>query len=230
MVALFWFSSPLIISWLGAIVVLMAALSRLGLPYYFKGSKPALWVGLLTLFFWGIFGPGPHLQNLPLSEPGLQKGALFAGRFLILVLLSSVVTLTTEPLRLTEATERLLRPLRWIGVPVADLAWIATSAFRFVPVLALETERLVKAQLARGAKLDHGSPWERLLALKAVILPLFLRAFRHAEHLADSLESRGYRGERHRRPRRGSAFGWVDLQFFLVLALCLSPLILQARA
>lgn len=223
MVALFWFSSPSILTWIGCLVVAMAAVSRLGLGYYFKGSRPALWVGLLTLAFWGVFGPAPHLEAVPLSVSGLEKGALFAGRFLILVLLSSVVTLTTEPLRLTEATERLLRPLRWLKVPVADLAWIATSAFRFVPVLALETERLVKAQLARGAKLDHGNPWERMMALKAVILPLFLRAFRHAEHLADSLESRGYRGERYRRPRRGASLGWLDLQFLLVLLLCLGP-------
>ena len=113
---------------------------------------------------------------------------------MLLILLSSLLTFTTSPLKLTDAMERLLSPLRRFGVPAHELAMMMTIALRFVPTLIEETDRIMKAQQSRGADFSEGSIMKRLRALVPILVPLFLSAFRRADDLAMAMEARCYRG------------------------------------
>ena len=115
-------------------------------------------------------------------------------RLFLLVLATSLLSLTTSPILLTDAVEKLLAPFRVLGVPSHELAMVSTIALRFVPTLALETERILKAQVSRGASFDRGGLLTRARALVPVLVPLFVCAFRHAEDLAVAMEARCYRG------------------------------------
>lgn len=218
MLALFYFSDALRLSSLALLVVGLGALSGIPMRYLVGGLRPAFWLAVITILAQGYLIEGQALfTGLPFTWEGVHKGALFGLRFVVLVLLSSVFTLTTDPLQTTDAAARLLKPLRVIGLPSQELALMATLAFRFVPVLALEGERLVKAQLSRGAPLDRGSPWVRLRALGSILLPLFLRAFGHAENLALSMEARCYTGTAGRTASKPMYFSMLDLVFALFL-------------
>ncbi|HXE72041.1 MAG TPA: energy-coupling factor transporter transmembrane protein EcfT [Candidatus Nitrosotenuis sp.] len=206
--------AALLVAWLGA-------LSRLPWGYLVRGLR-AVWVlALLTLVFNACFGPGTRLEGaegLPVTAEGLRRGGLLAARLLLLVALTSLLTLTTSPIALTDGVEKLLTPLRWVGLPSHDLAMVTTIALRFVPTLALEAEKIMKAQMARGAAIDQGGPLRRARAMVPVLVPLFVSAFRHAEDLAVAMEARCYRGGRGRtrlRQLRMGAADWLALLFWL---------------
>lgn len=153
----------------------------------FLGVLP---LGLLTLVFQAGWGPEPSWHHL--SLPGLEEGGLLALRLLDLALLAQLLALTTSPIGLCDAAEQILYPLSKLGLPHRDLALSFTIAWRFIPVLAQESEKLLKAQVSRGADWEEG-PWHRrLLTLTALLTPLMIRCFRYAEELAVALEARGY--------------------------------------
>ncbi|MBN9417769.1 MAG: energy-coupling factor transporter transmembrane protein EcfT [Candidatus Eremiobacteraeota bacterium] len=153
----------------------------------FLGVLP---LGLLTLIFQAGWGPPPSWHHLSLS--GLEEGGLLALRLLDLALLAQLLALTTSPIGLCDAAEQILYPLSKVGLPHRDLALSFTIAWRFIPVLAQETEKLLKSQVSRGAAWEEG-PWHRrLLTLTALLTPLTIRCFRYAEELAVALEARGY--------------------------------------
>src|SRR2546421_1557173 len=108
------------------------------------------------------------------------------------------MTLVTSPMEFTDGMERLLRPLQRVGVPAHDLAMMMTIALRFIPTLLEETEKIMKAQMARGAEFEHGNILRRARALVPVLVPLFVSAFRRADELALAMEARCYRGGEHR--------------------------------
>jgi energy-coupling factor transport system permease protein len=112
----------------------------------------------------------------------------------LLVVSTSLLTYTTSPVELADGMERLLVPFRRVGVPAHELAMMMTIALRFIPTLVEETEKILKAQMARGAELDTGGPLRRARALVPILVPLFVSAFRRAEELALAMEARGYRG------------------------------------
>ena len=138
--------------------------------------------------------PLSGMEGFPVTREGLLRGGGMALRLFLLVLATSLLSLTTSPILLTDAVEKLLSPFGRLGVPSHELAMVSTIALRFVPTLALETERIMKAQAARGARLDRGNPLVRARALVPVLVPLFVSAFRHAEDLAVAMEARCYRG------------------------------------
>lgn len=125
---------------------------------------------------------------------GLATGAYFAGRIVLLVMGTSLITLTTSPVQLTDALERVLRPLNRLRVPVAELAMMLTVALRFIPTTAEEAEKIVVAQAARGARFDSGGIVARARAYLPVLVPLFVNLFRRADELAVAMEARAYHG------------------------------------
>ncbi|MFN8606637.1 MAG: energy-coupling factor transporter transmembrane protein EcfT [Vulcanimicrobiota bacterium] len=153
----------------------------------FLGVLP---LGLLTLAFQSGWGPAPYWHHLSLA--GLEEGGALALRLLDLALLAQLLALTTSPIGLCDAAEQILAPLGKIGLPHRDLALAFTIAWRFIPVLAQESERLLKAQISRGAAWEEGAWHRRLLTLTALLTPLMIRCFRYAEELAVALEARGY--------------------------------------
>ncbi|MBX3168224.1 MAG: energy-coupling factor transporter transmembrane protein EcfT [Candidatus Eremiobacteraeota bacterium] len=153
----------------------------------FLGVLP---LGLLTLLFQAGWGPEPSWHHLSLA--GLEEGGLLALRLLDLAVLAQLLALTTSPIGLCDAAEQILYPLGKVGLPHRDLALSFTIAWRFIPVLAQETEKLLKSQISRGAAWEEG-PWHRrLMTLTALLTPLMIRCFRYAEELALALEARGY--------------------------------------
>ena len=111
-----------------------------------------------------------------------------------MIVLASLLTFTTSPLKLTDATEKLLSPLRKIGVPAHELAMMMTIAIRFVPTLIEETDKIIKAQKSRGLDFESGNFIKRLKAMVPILVPLFLSSFRRADELALAMEARCYRG------------------------------------
>jgi energy-coupling factor transport system permease protein len=181
-------------------ILALLAVGRVPLLFALRSLRPVLFLLLLTVFLNMFFSGGEPSLTLftigPLvaTEAGL-RAALFIGlRLLLLVALTSLLTFTTSPVELTDGIEWLLRPLRPLGVPGHELAMMMSIALRFIPTLLEETERIMKAQMARGAEFGQGSVLARARALIPVLVPLMLSAFRRSEELALAMEARCYQG------------------------------------
>lgn len=188
----------------GGVILALLVASRIPLLFALRSLRPVLFLLLLTVFLNMFFTGGVPSRTLftigPLvaTEAGL-RAALFIGlRLLLLVALTSLLTFTTSPVELTDGVEWLLRPLRRFGVPGHELAMMMSIALRFVPTLLEETERIMKAQMARGAEFSQGHILARARAMIPVLVPLMLSAFRRSEELALAMEARCYRGGRER--------------------------------
>lgn len=181
----------------GVVFFALGVNAGISAKYLARGLRLVWILSLFTLVFNAFLTPGEalwQLGSLTLTWEGLARGSAMAMRFFLLVLLTSLLSLTTPPIILTDAIERVLLPLKYVGVPTQELALVSTIALRFVPTLAQETDSIMKAQLARGACLDRG-PWHRRgKALVSVIVPLFVSAFRYADDLAQAMDARCYRG------------------------------------
>ncbi|MDQ7857574.1 MAG: energy-coupling factor transporter transmembrane protein EcfT [Armatimonadota bacterium] len=180
-------------------VMALLILGRIPLGYALRGLRPLVLLIALSAFLNAFFAPdgGPEVLRLgPLiaTEGGLRNAAFVGLRLVLLVALASLLTFTTSPVELTDGLERLLRPLRRVGVPAHELAMMMTIALRFIPTLLEETDRIMKAQIARGADFDSGGMVRRLRALIPLLVPLLVSAFRRSEDLALAMEARCYRG------------------------------------
>jgi energy-coupling factor transport system permease protein len=140
-----------------------------------------------------------RLGSLGVSQAGLMTGLFFATRIVLLVTGTSLLTLTTSPVALTDALSRLMVPLRPLRFPVDDVAMMFSIALRFIPTTAEEAEKIVVAQAARGARFDEGGMLRRTRAWVPVLVPLFVNLFRRADNLALAMESRCYTGQRRTR-------------------------------
>ena len=196
-----------------------------GIPpkFVLKGLKPILVfvviTGLFNLFLtrgdvvfsWWIFS---------ITRQGIYFAAFMVLRLLFLMVGTSLLTLTTSPIALTDGMERLLRPLQRIGVPAHELAMMMSIALRFIPILMEETDKIMKAQSARGADFESGNLFRRAKAMVPILIPLFISAFRRADELATAMECRCYRGGENRTRFKELQYGKKDLRAgvaFLVL-------------
>lgn len=197
-----------------------------------------LWNGLKPIFILIIFTTLLHLTFtkggavvfewgwLVIYESGIRQAVFIALRLLVIIVLTSLLTLTTSPLQLTDGLEYLLNPLRRLGVPVHDLALMMSIALRFIPTLLEETDKIIKAQMSRGANFDSGPIWQRIKNLIPVLIPLFISAFRRAEELATAMEARGYRGGEGRTKLRELRFTWRDIILAVALLILFGGLLL----
>jgi energy-coupling factor transport system permease protein len=182
----------------GVLVGGAIALSGIPVRLAVRGLKP---VGLLLAFTlavnalrWRPMAALVRIGPLAIDGPGLATGLFFVARIVLLVVGTSLLTLTTPPVELTDALARLLRPLRVARVPVDDIATMFSIALRFIPTTAEEAEKIVVAQTARGAVFDEGGPIRRARAWVPVLVPLLVNLFRRADDLAVAMESRCYTG------------------------------------
>jgi energy-coupling factor transport system permease protein len=176
-------------------------LSRVPVKYVFKGLRPLLLILLLTIFVNMLMVEGQVIYSLgPLNitREGLMQAGRMAARLVLLVMGASLLTLTTSPIALTDGIEKLLNPFRRLGVPAHELAMMMTIALRFIPTLLDETDKIMKAQMARGADFESGNLLRRAKNLVPLLVPLFISAFRRADDLALAMESRCYRGGKNR--------------------------------
>lgn len=173
------------------------ALSRISLGLYLKGLKPILFLVVFTGVLNIFYGTGDPLWQwgfLKITRNGILNCVFISVRIMALILASSVLTFTTSPTQLTDAIERLLKPLSKLRVPVHEFAMMMTIALRFIPTLIEETEKIMNAQKARGADFESGNLLKRAKALVPVLVPLFVSAFRRADELSVAMECRLYRG------------------------------------
>lgn len=228
LVAIFAASSVASYALLTGLTLALMLASRVPLRMMLRSVKPLWWIILFTFVIHLFSTPGKELATFwifTVTLEGLVQGFLICLRLVLLILLSSLLTFTTSPLKLTDAMERLLSPLRRFGVPAHELAMMMTIALRFVPTLIEETDRIMKAQQSRGADFREGSIMKRLRALVPILVPLFLSAFRRADDLAMAMEARCYRGGEGRTQMKALQVTGIDyvacgasLVIFAVLA------------
>lgn len=209
--------------------VFMVYLCTVPLKLILKGLKPMILILLFTAVMNLLMTRGEPLIScelfgrftLSVTKEGVRIAVLMVVRLLYLLVGTSVLTLTTTPLKLTDGIERLLKPFDVIKVPSHEIAMMMTIALRFIPTLADETDKIMKAQLARGADLESGGPIKRAKALIPILVPLFVSAFRRADELATAMEARCYHGGEGRTKMNVSHIGPRDIKalvIFLIFA------------
>lgn len=196
-VSLFFFKNFIGYLIAAGFLLLVIRLSHVPLRFMVKGMRAVLFLLLLTVVFNLFLTPGEPLVTLwklTITKEGLWTAVTMAVRLSLLVVGSSVMTLTTTPNNLTDGMEKGLRPLKVFRIPVHEVAMMMSIALRFIPILMEETDKIMKAQIARGADFESGNIIRRARALVPLLVPLFISAFRRANDLAMAMEARCYRG------------------------------------
>ena len=171
----------------------MIILSKVPVKFMFKGLKAIVMLLMITVVFNIFLTPGKVLWQwgiLHVTEEGLKLAGRMAIRLTYLVIGSSLMTLTTTPNQLTDGLERLLRPLNKLHVPIHEIAMMMSIALRFIPILMEETDKIMKAQIARGADFETGNIIQKAKNMIPLLVPLFISAFRRANDLAVAMEAR----------------------------------------
>ena len=198
----------------GMFIVTCIAISAIPAIMILRSLKP-LWIIIIFTMLIHIFTtPGQILWQyafITVTEEGLKQGALMTTRLVFLIVISSLLTFTTSPIVLTDGIERLLNPFRRIGMPAHELAMMMTIALRFIPTLLEETDRIMKAQTARGAEFAGGNLLKRAKNMIPLLVPLFISAFRRADELATAMEARCYRGGDNRTRMKELKFTGKDI-------------------
>ncbi len=204
------------------LLLIMAAV-RVPLCYITASLKPVTFIILFTVIIYFFFTKGGvvylRLGALTVEEAGLMAGLFMIMRLAGLVLMTMLLTLTTTPLSLAQGIEFFIRPLGRLGFPAAEVTMIMTIAMRFIPTLSEESQRLLRAQMARGADFEGGF-FSRARKFAPLMVPLFIGAFRRADDLALAMESRGYRiGATRTRMREETVRvnDWMSLLFSLAV-------------
>ena len=172
-------------------------LSKVPFKFMVKGMKTIVMLMLITVVFNLFLTPGTPLftiWKLTITQEGLKMAISMAVRLTLLIIGSSVMTLTTTPNNLTDGMEKMMGPLKVFKVPVHEVAMMMSIALRFIPILLEETDKIMKAQIARGADFESGNIFKRAKAMVPLLVPLFISAFRSANDLAMAMEARCYRG------------------------------------
>lgn len=205
--------------WLTLFAFTLVGLTKIHLGYILKGITPVWFLVVFTLILHlFITKEGPVLLELggfQIYQGGVLQGMTIALRFFLLVLVTSLLTLTTAPMEITDSIEDLLRPLKKIKVPVGELALMMSISLRFIPTLLEETEKISRAQASRGVDFKTGSMKDRMYALVPLLVPLFISAFKRAEDLAMAMEARGYRGSEGRTKLR--ALKLTSLDYYAIV-------------
>jgi energy-coupling factor transport system permease protein len=186
---------------IGVATLMIIQIAKIPRKYIFKGLKPILWIIVFTAALNMFMTPGVPLYKLgplTITEKGLYLSAFMVLRLVFLIVTTSLLTLTTSPIALTDGIEQLLEPFKKIGLPAHELAMMMTIALRFIPTLMDETDKIMKAQTARGADFESGNLVKRTRNLIPILVPLFISSFRRADELAMAMEARCYRGGKGR--------------------------------
>ena len=215
----------------GVSVLFLAAVIRLSkVPFKFmvRGLKAILVLLLISVSFNLFLTDGEVLVRLgflKITLEGVRTAAFMALRLIFLVLGSSVMTLTTTPNELTDGLEKGLGFLNKVGVPVHEVAMMMSIALRFIPILIEEADKIMKAQMARGADFESGNLIQRAKSMVPLLVPLFISAFRRATDLAMAMEARCYRGGENRTKMKPLHYEKRDRIAQLVLVIYLAAVI-----
>lgn len=210
-----------------ATFVLAAVIKMSKVPFSFmvRGMRPILFILLITLCFHIFLTPGEILVQwwiFKVTKEGIYQAARMGIRLTYLVIGSSVMTLTTTPNQLTDGLERLLSPLKKIHVPVHEISMMMSIALRFIPILMEETEKIMKAQIARGADFESGNLIKKVKSMVPLLVPLFVSAFRRANDLAMAMEARCYHGGEGRTQMKPLAYAKRDYVAYVLMLIYLA--------
>ena len=198
-----------------AIFTLIALLaSKIPMKFFWNGVKPLLWVILFTVVLQMLFTTGGDVYFewgfIKVTSFGVINAIYIFLRFVLIIFISTLMTLTTPPLQIADAMESIMKPLGKIGVPVHEIALMLSIALRFVPTLMDEAQKIMNAQRARGVDFGEGNLFEQMKAIIPILIPLFVSSFNRAEDLATAMEARGYQGGTGRSKYRVLTYGKID--------------------
>ena len=212
---------------------LVVRISGIKFGYLVKGVKPLRFIIIFTfvlnLFFVQGETPVFDFGFWTLTKEALSNAVFFAMRLIFLVMGTSVLTLTTSPIQLTDGLESIMRPLQKFHFPAHELAMMMTIALHFIPTLLEETDKIQKAQMARGADFESSNLIARAKAMVPLLVPLFVSAFRRANDLAMAMEARCYRGGEHRTRLRELKYTKLDLYAALSMIAFIALVVLEGR-
>lgn len=216
-----WIGYAVTAAFLAAVIMI----SRVPFRFMVRGMKSIVMLLLITVVFNLFLTPGTpliKLWKLTITQEGLRQAAYMGIRLIFLILGSSLMTLTTTPNNLTDGLESLLGPLKLIRVPVHEVAMMMAIALRFIPILLDETDKIMKAQIARGADFESGNLIKKAKNMVPLLVPLFISAFRRANDLAMAMEARCYRGGKNRTKMKPLKYKGKDVAAYLILVLYLA--------
>lgn len=225
-------NNPMTYGLLGVFTFIALLLSNIKISFIIKGLRFLFWLILFTFLLHIFFTKEGELLVswgfIKIYEGGLIQGIYISLRFFFLILFTSLLTLTTTPIEITDGLESLLNPLKKLKFPVHELALMLSIALRFIPTLMDETEKIMKAQQARGVDFSEGSLTTRAKAIIPLLIPLFINAFKRADELATAMEARGYRGGEGRTKYRLLKWDLRDtLALLILIALSLTLILLR---
>ena len=201
-------------------LAMVIKLSKVPFSFMVRGLKAIVMILMITVIFNLFLTPGDRILvqvwKLRITDAGLRTAVFMAVRLIYLIVGSSVMTLTTTPNDLTDGLERLMSPLKKLRVPVHEVSMMMSIALRFIPILLEETDKIMKAQIARGADFENGNLIQKAKNLVPLLVPLFISAFRRANDLAMAMEARCYHGGEGRTRLRQLKYQGRD-----IFALCL---------
>ncbi len=218
-------------AYIAAVLLLGLVIKISTVPFSFmvRGLKAVFAILVFSVVINMFFIPGTVILDFgfaDISREGLQTAVLMAVRLVFLILGSSLMTLTTTPNQLTDGMEKLLSPLKRIRVPVHEIAMMMSIALRFIPILTEELDKIMKAQMARGAEYDQGNLLNKMKSLVPILVPLFLSSVRRANDLAMAMESRCYRGGEGRTKMKPLVYEKRDYISYIVVYLYLAFMIM----
>ncbi|MFT9272774.1 MAG: energy-coupling factor transporter transmembrane component T, partial [Lentilactobacillus hilgardii] len=187
---------------LSILILIVILLSGISIMYFLKGIRPLIWLIIFTVLLQILFSSGGrvlwHFGPFSVTNESLINGGFIFMRFLLIIMISTVLTLTTTPLAIADGVQTILKPLKKVKFPVDTLALMLSIALRFVPTLMDEMETIMNAQRARGVDFGSGSLKHRVKAAVPLLVPLFTGAINHAENLSTAMEARGFSDSEHR--------------------------------
>lgn len=211
-----------------AVVLFSTTLSNIPLKFYLNSLKPLALLLLITVVFQLMFSQGETILFefgwVSITQEGLINAVKIILRFVLIVIMSTILTLTTTPLEIADGIESLLNPLKKLKVPVQEIALILSISLRFVPTLMQETEKIMNAQRARGVDFSSGSLIQRMKKVVPLLIPLFISSIDRADQLAVAMTARGYRGGDSRTKLRQLTWTKLDtivMGTFLLLTVAL---------
>ena len=209
-------------------LVVLIKLSKVPFSYMVKGLKTIVLIMLFAAVFVLFLTPGTKLVSFwifTITYEGLKNAVVMMVRLMFLIIGTSLMTLTTTPNELTDGLEKALSPLKYIKVPVHEIAMMMSIALRFIPILIEETDKIMKAQMARGADFEHGNLIQKAKNMVPLLVPLFVSAFRRANDLAMAMEARCYRGGEGRTKMKPLHYQKRDRMAYLTLLVYLAAVI-----
>ena len=210
----------------------MVRMSNVPFRFIVKGLKPIIMMLVFTALLHLFCTPGKAIFSLGvlhITIEGVQKCIFLTVRLTLMMIGSSLMTLTTTPNQLTDGIEQMLRPLRKLHIPVHEFALMMSIALRFIPILMEELDKIMKAQLARGADFESGNFLHRLKNMLPILLPLFASAMRRANELAYAMDARCYHGGEGRTKMKPLRYGYRDMIGYISIVCYLIVLIAVDR-